>query len=173
MTTEIAKRASLKERAEHELVEYLAISFYLWVFFGALLSYRRIVLAEVGLAYAHYGFALVEALVLGKVILIGDALHIGKRLEAQPLIVSASYKSVLFGAFVLAFMVLEHTLHAVVKSAGIGQELAEAFGRPSVIVARVLLVILSFIPFFLFREAGRLLGEEGFLDLLLKRRSGP
>jgi len=173
MATESTKRASLKERAEHEFVEYLAIAFYLWVFFGALLSYRRIVLAEVGLAYAHYGFALVEALVLSKVILIGDALHIGRRLEAQPLIVSAAYKSVLFGAFVLAFMVLEHTLHAVVKSEGIGQELAEAFGRPTVIVARVLLVILSFIPFFLFREAGRLLGEEGFLDLLLKRRSGP
>jgi len=173
MTTESPKPESLKQKAEHELLEYLAIAFYLWVFFGALLNYRRIVLEEVGVSYIHHGFALVEALVLGKVILIGEALHFGKSLENQRLIVSALYKSLVFGVFVLFFLVLEHVLHALVKGESLGPEVSDWLARPSAILAHALLVVLAFIPFFLLREAGRLVGEESLLYLLLKRRSGP
>jgi len=56
-------------------VEYVAISLYLSMFFGALLNYRRVALAEVDIRYTHCGYAIIEALVLAKVILIGEVLR--------------------------------------------------------------------------------------------------
>jgi hypothetical protein len=43
--------------------------------------YRRLTLAEFGLTYLHYGFAFIEALIIAKVILIGDAFRLGRRFE--------------------------------------------------------------------------------------------
>lgn len=169
MKTERGGRPSVAEKAKEELLEFLAISLYLAVFLSALVNYRRIVLAEVGISYAHYGYALVEALILGKLILVGEALRLGRTDARRPLLVAALVKSLWFGAFVLAFLVLEHVLRAAVARMPIGPEVASAFARPAQVLAHVLLVIAALVPFFMLREAGRQLGEERLLRLLLRR----
>jgi len=50
-------------------------------------------LAEYQIAYLHYGVSVVEALVLAKVILIGEALRLGRGLEDKPLIVPTPVQS--------------------------------------------------------------------------------
>ncbi len=52
---------------------------------------------ESGVAYMNYGFALIEALIIAKIIPIGRVFGWGKRFERKPLILSVLYKSVLFG----------------------------------------------------------------------------
>src|ERR1700692_1746850 len=94
------KKAGLKEKFVRELINYWVTFLYLAFFFGAFAWYRRLVLAEYGISYLHYGTALVEALVLAKVILIGDALHLGRKLEEKPLIIPTIYKTVVFCVFV-------------------------------------------------------------------------
>ena len=66
-----AETKSLKERAGEEFKAYWLITVYLWVFLGSFTIYRRLILAETGVPYLHYGIALVEAMVIAKVVLIG------------------------------------------------------------------------------------------------------
>jgi hypothetical protein len=169
MAARDGRAGSLKERARLELLEYLAISLYLCVYLGALLNYRRSVLSEMGISYTHYGYAVIESLILAKVILIGEAMHIGRREASRRLAVSALYQSIVFGIFVLAFQVLERAIHALVTRAPVAAEVAAMFRRPSATLAHVLVLILAFVPFFLLREAGRQLGEERLFGLLLRR----
>jgi hypothetical protein len=55
----------------------------------------------------NYGAALLNAFVITKVILIGEAAHLGKKLEAKPVIYSAIYKAFLYGLLVFAFHIVE------------------------------------------------------------------
>ena len=78
-----AKHPGVKERLVEELKIFWIITLYLAVLFGSFMVYRRLILAEFGLTYLHYGFAIIEALIIAKVILIGDAFRLGRRFEER------------------------------------------------------------------------------------------
>src|SRR5215471_10701585 len=101
-------KASLKERAIEEFRLFWIVALYLWVFLGSFTIYRRLIVAETGVVYLHYGIALIEALIIAKVILIGKMFGFSRRFEDQPLIVPVLYKSILFGMLVLLFGIVEH-----------------------------------------------------------------
>ena len=66
--------------------EYAGISLYFYVCFGAILLYKESVLEAHDLSYAPYGLAAAKALILGKFMLIGQAIHLGERFRHKPLI---------------------------------------------------------------------------------------
>ena len=70
---------TLKERALHELKEYLVITLYLWIIFGLFLLYKSVILREEHINSLAKGFALINALALGKIVLIARALRLGDR----------------------------------------------------------------------------------------------
>jgi hypothetical protein len=165
------QKASLKEKAIQEGKEMLVIFLYLAVFFCTFLSYRRLVLHEVGISYFHYGFALLKALVLAKVILLGQNVKFGKKYDDRPLVVSTCFKVVLFSFFYLAFEILEHVIgsllhHKTVTSAF--QEIA-GVGRDE-LLARTLVILFALFPFFAFTEVGRVLGEGRLYQLFFRTR---
>lgn len=170
MKEENKKKAGMKEKVELELIKYWVTFLYLTVFFGAFAWYRRLILAEYGISYLHYGVAVIEALVLAKVILIGDAMHLGRRLEEKPLIIPTLYKTVVFSVFVGVFGILEHTLGALIHGKGLagGFEEIESEGIYA-LLARCLVTFIAFIPFFGFREIGRLLGEGSIRRLFFQK----
>src|SRR5574337_2037022 len=100
----------LKQRALEELKVYWIITLYLWLFLGLFTVYRRLVVAEAGTDYLHYGIALVEAMVIAKVVLIGRLFGFSRRFEDRALIVPVLYKAVLFGLLVMLFGVAEHII---------------------------------------------------------------
>lgn len=151
--------ARLKEKAIAELKAFWIITLYLAMFLSAFTFYRRLVLAEFGVTYFHYGSALIEALVIAKVILIGRAFGLGKRFEDKPLVVSVIYKSTLFGALVFLFGILEHVVEGLIHKkdwAGILHGIID-LGADE-LIARMLMLIVAFAPFFAFWELGRVLG---------------
>ena len=94
------------------------------------------------------------------------------RFENGPLIVAALFKAVLYGAFVAVFAVLEHVIEGLLH----GKDWASVLhGLLSVglheVLARTLMVIVSFIPFFAFWETNRVLGEGKLLELFFGRRA--
>ena len=169
MASERAHSESLKKRAERELQEYLIIAVFLGALLGALTVYRRILMSEVGVPYLHYGYAAIEALVLAKIVLIGEALHFGERFQDKPLIVSAVLKALAYGFLALVAHALEHVIHALVTRESPVAALARLVAEPGEIVAYSLVLIIAFVPFFSLQQAGRLLGEERFLNVLLRR----
>src|SRR5215831_17625370 len=154
-------KASLKERAIEELRLFWVIALYLWVFFGSFVVYRRLILAETGVAYLHYGFALIEALIIAKVVLIAKLFGFTRRFEDKPLIVPVLYKSILFGILVLLFGVVEHLVEGWIHGEGLlgGLRKIGDIGAYE-IGARVLVLIVAFVPFFAFAEIGRVLGAD-------------
>ena len=78
-------KKGLKERALSELEKYAVITVYLWLLFALFSLHRQLVLGP-GVSVWHQGFAIVNALIFGKVILIGEALDVGKVLERRALV---------------------------------------------------------------------------------------
>ncbi len=162
-------KPSLKERAIGEFKEYWTIAVFLAVFLGAFANYRRAIMAEAGLPYVNWGVAVVEALVLAKIILIGEALHLGERLRNRSIVVSSLWKSIVFGVLVAAFKVVELAVRALVKGESPVIEWSKRLSDPDDIIAQTIVVIVAFVPFFMLREVGHLLGEHHLLSLLRRR----
>ena len=92
---------------------------YLAIVFAAFMWYRRLILASYDIAYTNYWVAVIEALILGKVIMIGGIFRLGRSLEDKPLIYSSLYKTVVFSLFCAAFTVAEHTVVGLWKGGGL------------------------------------------------------
>ena len=162
--------AGWKRTLIHELVEYWLNVAYLSFFLVAFVWYRRLVLAEYQVLYTNYWFPLIEAAVLAKVIMIGDVFHLGRGLEQKPLIAPTLYRTLVFGAWVAAFHVLEATIRALFQSKGLvgGFEEIVSKGRYE-LLASVVMVLVAFIPFFALRELRRVMGEGTLWCLFFSR----
>jgi hypothetical protein len=171
MNSEKSQRTGLKQKAAHELQELAVIFLYLAFFFCAMATYDMLLLNKFQISYFTYGAALINALVIAKVILIGEYARLGKRLEAKPLIYSAVCKAFLFGLLVFAF----HTLEEVIKRLVHGQNVAVAFRETRIddLLCRSLIVFCTFLPLFAFRELRRVLGEDEFRALFFRAREAP
>jgi hypothetical protein len=163
MSAENAGGASLKQKAVHELEDFAAIFLYLALFFCAVVTYGTVLLGKFEISYYAYGSALINALVIAKVILIGEYAHLGRKQEARPLFLSALWKAFLFTLLVLCFHVVEDVIKQLVR----GGTIAGAFREMHLdtFAARSLLVFSVFLPLFSFRELRRVLGEDSFLAL--------
>jgi hypothetical protein len=116
-----------------------------------------------------YGFALINALVIAKVIMIGDLAKVGKKHEHKPIFFAAIWKSLLYGLLVFAF----HMVEEVVKRMIHGAEVEKASGeiRFEVMGARTVVVFCCFLPLFMFLELRRRMGDEEFIALFFGRRA--
>ena len=165
------KSEELKQKAKHELIEYALIVAYLAIVFAAFTIYRRLILASYDITYTNYWFALIEALILGKVIMIGSIFRLGRSLEDKPLIFSSLYKTAVFCLFCAAFTVAEHTVVGLWKGEGLAaglHEMAEEGGHE--VLANTLMLFVSLFPFFAFRELGRVAGRDRLKDVFFMRR---
>jgi len=167
-----AKKPGLKERAAREMKAFFIIALYLAFVFSGFNLYKRLVLREVGVSYFNYGAGVIEAFIIGKLILIGRALGFGKRFEHRVLIVGTLFKAAAYGVLVAVFGVLEHLIGGLVH----GQDLADAWldllSKPTdEMLARTVMMIVTFIPFVALLEIDRVLGEGRLIALFFQRRS--
>jgi hypothetical protein len=160
------KESGWREKIIHELTAYWINVAYLAWFFSVFAWYRRLVLAEYDISYLNYGVALIEALILAKVILLGDALRIGKRMEGKPLIYAALYKTLIFALWVAAFKIVERTLAGLFHGKGLAAGIIEIRDAGmDAMLAESLVVLCAFVPFFAFRELAQVLGAGRMREL--------
>ena len=171
MSSPDKKKGNWKQKIFHEMFEYWMNFFYLTLMFAAFMAYRRLILAAHDIDYTNYGIAVIQAAVLAKVIMIGGVFRLGRALERKPLLFSTLYKTVVFSIFVGAFKFIEHMIMGLWKGKGLTQGLADFFGRgPHELLANVLVMFVAFIPFFAYKELGRVLGEGKVRELFFRRR---
>src|SRR5215813_7875803 len=164
--------AGWKQKLVTEMIEYWIVVVYLACFFGLFTWYRRFILAEYQISYVNYGVSLIEALVLAKVILIGDVLRLGRGLDDKPLIVPTLYKAVVFSLWVGLFSVLEHTIGGLLRGHGLAGGVEELMRTGKYeLLAGCLVTFVAFIPFFAFKELGRVLGEDKIRALFFRGRA--
>jgi len=59
-----------KQGLYHQIISFIEIAVYLLLFFGILALHEAVVAAKDGIQFHFYGFAIVNALIFGKVILV-------------------------------------------------------------------------------------------------------
>jgi hypothetical protein len=166
-------KVSWKKKLVHEMVEYWLNVIYLTIVFASFTVYRRLILAAHDITYTNYGFAVIEALVLAKVIMIGAVFRLGRGLEQKPLIYPTLYKTAVFTLFVGIFTVLENVIKVLWKGTGFTGGSVDFLGKgPDEFIANALVVFVAFIPFFGVKELGRVLGEDKIRALFFRRREG-
>ena len=163
---------ALKQKARHELREYLVIVLYLWIVFGLLLLYKSVILNEEHLSYVARGIALINALVLGKFVLIARAFHLGDTADDAPLIYPTLLKSALFSLVVACCKILEDAAVGFFHGKSFSQSIADIGGGTlKGIGTLTLLLFVMFIPFFGFGEVQRVLGESKLTRLFFHPRN--
>jgi hypothetical protein len=164
--------AGWKQKFIAEMIEYGLMVVYLACFFGVFTWYRRFILAAYAISYMHYGVSLLEALVLAKVILIGEVLRLGRRLDDKPLMVPTLYKALVFSLWVGVFGVLEHIIGGLLRKQGLAGGVEELMRTGKYeLLARCLVMFVAFIPFFAFKELERVLGEGKIRTLFFRGRA--
>ena len=166
------EKGDLKKKIVHEVVEYWINVCYLTLVFAAFTQYRRFLLAAHDISYTNYGFAVIEALVLAKVIMIGEVVRLGRGLERKPLIYPTLYKTAVFVLFVGVFKIIEEVIKGLWKGEGLTGGLVEFLGKgPNELLANSLVVFVALIPFFGVKELARVLGEDKIRALFFRRRA--
>lgn len=135
--------ANLKERAIEELKEFWITSLYLFIFLGAFTFY-----------------------------LIGKAVGLNKLGERRgPLIVPVVLKSGVFALLVILFAVLEHIVEGLIHKKDWASIASDLFGTGSLeLFARMIMLFVSFIPFFAFWEIGQVLGRTELIAMFFSGR---
>jgi len=166
-----AKR-SVKERLIEEFKRFLVMFVYLWVLFGLFALHEKIVLRESGLDFTRQGFALINALVLAKVMLIAEGLGLGRHLTSRALIYPILLQSFAFTVVFILFHVLESVVVGMIhgETAAASVPLIGGGGFVGLLCVAVIF-FFALMPFFAFREVSRKL-EPGRLNALLFGRGG-
>jgi hypothetical protein len=165
-------RPARKQKIIRELILYCVSFGYLLFFLGAFAWYRRVILAEYGISYLHYGAAAIEALILAKVIWLGELLRLGRRQEGKPLIYPTLSKAVEFSLFVGLFAIIEHIIGGLVHGVGVAGGLAELWHEGKYeLMGRCLVTFFAFIPFFAFRELASAMGEGKMRHLFFRKKA--
>jgi hypothetical protein len=154
------RKRDLKRIAIDEAKSFFWIFCYLFIVFGLFVLHEWVVLSQHHLSYRFYGFAIFNALILAKIILVAEGLHFGERFKAKPLVYPIVYKSTAFTVLLIATYIAEEIVVAMFH----GKRLME--GMPDIgggtiggLLAVTTIMSFALIPFFAFREIGRALGE--------------
>jgi hypothetical protein len=159
-------KGKLTRKISHEIKEFLTVFLFLAPFFLSFAVYGMYVARNLGHPYFQYGAALVNALVLAKIVLIGEQTGLGRRFEKLPLVVPTLYKSAVSTMFYLAFRTLESIIHGQHLGSGLNVEMIYGKGK---MLSQATFIFLAFIPFFALREVRRVLGNDHFRYLFFGR----
>lgn len=168
----ISSQHHLKEKAADEFRRFIVIFLYLWVVFALLLIHKSFVLAQNHLDAQEHTFAFINAFIFAKVLLVGEHFQFGTRFKDKPLIYPILHKSFIFTLVVIGFHFVETALAGLWHGNSITNSLTTAglWTMPGILS----LVIMSFIvllPFFGFREIGRVIGRKELWNLIFKYRA--
>ena len=152
----------------------LVITAFLAAVFVSFLTYRRLISREFGVTSFHYGFAIIEALIVAKVILIGKAMGIGRRPTRRALFLGALRDSTIYAVLVAIFAVLEHIVEGLFHHETLAESLQKLFDQGVYeILGRTLIMFVAFIPFFTLWELDRALGDRKLVGLLFRKGTTP
>jgi hypothetical protein len=162
---------TLKQKAVRELREYLIISAYLFVVFSLLIIHKRVILANQHIDYTMHGLALINALALGKIILIAQDLHLADQFQDAPLIYTTVLKSFVFTVVLASFKITEDATIGALRGKSFHESLSELGDGswPAILVLSAMLFVML-IPFFGFGELRRVFGDERLIGVFFRPR---
>jgi hypothetical protein len=161
-------KPSLRARLLEELKSFLIIFSYLWLVFLVFLVHEWTVLASHQIGFRFYGLAVVNALVLSKIMLIAEVLHFADRLKDKPLIYPITFKSVAFSVLLVVAYIVEEIAVGLFRGKTMAESFPEIGGGGVVgVLTTGAIMCVALVPFFSFREIARAIGEAEFRAMML------
>jgi hypothetical protein len=157
-----------KQGLYHQIISFIEIGVYLLLFFGILALHEALVSAKDGIQFHFYGFAIVNALIFGKVILIAEDFRFAEWFRQQRPIYAILGKSFAFSLLLAIFYIVEELIVGRFK----GQTISGSFphigdGSPRAWLFAITIIGIGLIPFFVFREICQVFGERELRSLFL------
>src|SRR5271166_2177219 len=167
------RKPNLTQRALEEVKKISVMFLYLFLLFGLFRIHESIILTEHQIPLSNYGFALANALILAKVMLVAENLHLGSRFQGSPIVYPILLKSIVFAIVLICFHILEnvivgmwHGMTMVQSIPGVG-----GGGLKGVFSVGAILAV-ALVPFFAFRDISRVVGASKLLSLVFTRGPG-
>lgn len=155
---------NLKTKGAVELKNFFVMFLYLWVIFGLFALNQAIIKHDLGVL--THGFALINAAIFAKVMLIAEDLKLGNRFQTQPLVYPIIYKTVIFSILFILFHIFEETIVALWRGKSAAESFPELNGNAFLGALCVLGILsISLIPFFTVREIARVMGDHELWNL--------
>lgn len=159
----------LAEKGREELHRFTVMFLYLWLVFALFLLNEYVALGHQHGHLVLQGFAVINAAVLGKVMLIAEDLKLGRRFEHLPLFWSVLYKSCLFAVVFILFHIVERMAVGLLSGATARASIPKIGGGSWDGIAAVWAAItVSLLPFFALREISRVLGKDVLWNLMFR-----
>lgn len=151
---------SIRVRLWEETRLMLWVFLYIFLFLAALAAYRAVLLGAKGAPFTAILQCFIEAMVIAKVMVIGNALKLGDRLRLRRRALRVVFRAAAFTVFTLLFSGAEELAKGLYHGQAVSQVLDElrAIG-PQLVLARAVVLFIFFLPLFLIWEACRVLGE--------------
>ncbi|MBV9249340.1 MAG: hypothetical protein JO227_08875 [Acetobacteraceae bacterium] len=160
-------RTNLKARAVHEARRFAVMFLYLWLILGFYVLSERVILAERGTLVTAQGFALINALILAKVMLVVEDLNLLRWLRPRPLIYPILSESLLLSLLFICFHVIEKVITGLLAGKSVVESIPSIGGGGIVgLICVAVMLFVALIPFFAFKHVARELGE-GRLNAML------
>jgi hypothetical protein len=140
---------------------------YLWALFLLFVLNEDIIFRQRGISFSAQGFAVFNALVLAKVMLVAEDLDLGRWLKRRPLIYPILHESLLLTALFIGFHVVEHLIIGLVKGETFAASIPHIGGGGLAGLACVAAIFfIALIPFFAFKHISREVGESRIKQML-------
>ena len=163
-------KLTIKERVVHELKAFAGAFVYLWVVFTVLLLHEWLVLSDHHIGFAFYGLATLNALGLGKIMIVAEHFRFAERLKEKPLVYPIAYKTAAFTTLLFAAYTLEMMLIGWFGGHGFLASMPALGGSFLGNVALWLIFCALLMPYFAFKELERTVGRDMIRKLLLGAR---
>ena len=162
---------TIKQKLIHEIVSYAAITAFLLIVLLLLKMYEQVVLDRYGIRPDDQSSLIVNALVLGKVILIAEVIRLGNRVSTIAPIFSIVIRSFLFALALFAFHVLEDILIAYWHGNPPFSGLSD-FENYKQDLAVVTIMTIALLPYHAFKELQNATGNTKLISHLFGSGSG-
>jgi hypothetical protein len=167
-----ARLEKAKEVAAEELRRYVISVVYIWVILGLFTVHEEIALRTHGaeskaIPFAPHGFAIVNALVLGKVALVVEGLRLGQRIKPRPLIWPILLESLVLAVMFIAMHYAEHIIGGWIHGEALAKSVPMVGGGGAVgVFFATFSFFVAMIPFVGFRQITLVVGWPRMREIL-------
>ncbi|WP_336490259.1 hypothetical protein [Methylobacterium nigriterrae] len=156
-------------RLTEEAPRIAGIFAYLWIVFGLFIFHEHIVLSRHGMGYGFYGLAFINAWILAKIMLVAESLDVRPHFQGRPLVYPILARSCAFAVLLVCAYALEEMGLGLWRGKTLANSVPAVGGGGLRGLASVILIMaVALIPYFAFRELGRVLGRERLRTLLFR-----
>ena len=166
---ESRRKPTWLSRLLNEMYHLAGMLAYLWIFFGVLVLSQYLTLTEHHIDYRFSGAALVNALLIVKVLLLADDFGFARRFNKRPLALAVLYRALAFAVLLMAFYLIEAIAIGAWRGRAAAASVPHFATSAGGLLAVTTMMFVGLIPFFSYTELGRVIGVKALHQILFRQ----